>query len=73
MAILIKKSSRPHKWVRLTKYCDITGDTKHGVHARRQKGIWVDGKHTILGPDKKIWVNLEETEKWVEFGNKVKQ
>ncbi len=68
--IIVNKGAKPHKWVRVNKYCELTGDTPASVHARRHKGQWLDGKHTIIAPDGKLWINTEETEKWVEFGNK---
>lgn len=73
MAVFWQKVSGPCKWVKLKRYCELTGDTSNAVHARRQKGVWLDDKHTKLAPDGKLWVNIEETEKWVEHGNKVNQ
>ena len=46
------------KWVMLKKYCQETGDT--------EAGIWADGKHSKVGPNGRIWVNVEEVQKWVE-------
>lgn len=57
------------KWVKLKKYCDVSGDTANAVHARRKKGLWLDGVQCRLGPDGNLWVNLAEVEKWVENGN----
>jgi len=54
------------KWVRLKKYCELSGDTAEAVKARRSNGKWAEGKHSKKGPDNKIWVNLEEVDKWVE-------
>ena len=53
-------------WIRLKKYCEISGDTADAVRWRRKSGVWADGKHSKLGPDKKIWVNIKEVEKWVQ-------
>lgn len=73
MPITVIKGAKSHKWIRLKKYCELTGDTSSAVHARRHKGIWLDGKQTTIAPDGKLWINTEETEKWVEHGNKVVQ
>lgn len=58
------------KWVKLKKYCQDSGDTSNAVHAKRKKGIWLDGVQCKIGPDGNIWINLTEVEKWVENGNK---
>ncbi len=58
------------KWVKLKKYCELSGDTINAVHAKRKKGMWLDEIQTKLGPDGNIWVNLIEVQKWVENGNK---
>ena len=72
MATKIVRPFRP-KWVRLKRYCELTGDTPSAVHQRRHKGIWPDGIFTKLGPDGKIWINIKEFEQWVESGNQEKQ
>lgn len=56
----------PLQWIRLAKYCELSGDTPDAVHARRRKKQWVDGLHCRLAPDGNLWVNLEEVNRWVE-------
>ena len=58
------------KWVKLKKYCLDSGDTANAVHAKRKKGVWLDGIQCKMGPDGNIWINLIEVEQWVEKGNK---
>lgn len=58
--------SRPLTWVTLAKYCVLSGETKQAVYAKRKKSIWLEGVHSTLGPDGKIWVNIKEVEKWVQ-------
>ncbi len=31
------------KWIFLEKYCQLTGDAKEAVYARRKRGDWLDG------------------------------
>lgn len=57
------------KWVKLKKYCEVSGDTANAVHARRKKGLWLDGIQCRLGPDGNLWINLAEVEKWIESKN----
>lgn len=56
------------KWVKLNKYCELSGDTVKAVYTRRSRGVWIEGVHSRLAPDGKLWVNLEEIAKWVETG-----
>ncbi|MFH7043699.1 excisionase [Paucibacter sp. JuS9] len=56
----------PLQWVRLAKYCELSGDTSDAVHARRRKRQWTDGVHCRIGPDGNVWINLSEVNKWVE-------
>lgn len=56
----------PIRWVRLSRYCELTGDTADAVHKRRRSGRWLDGVHSRIGPDGKVWVNLENSQRWVE-------
>jgi len=54
------------KWIKLSKYTELSGDTSNAVHAKRKKGIWLDGKQCKIGPDGKLWINTQEVESWVE-------
>jgi hypothetical protein len=58
------------KWVKLKKYCADSGDTPSAVHAKRQKGQFIDGIHCKVAADGNLWVNVEEVDKWVENGNR---
>lgn len=53
------------KWIKLEKYCEISGETKNAVHGRRRSGVWVDGREckVVLGS---LWVNTEAVEQWIE-------
>ena len=58
----------PLRWIKLTVYCQLSGDSPDAVHARRRKQQWTDGLHCKLGPDGNLWINPEEVNKWVENG-----
>lgn len=55
-----------YRWVLLSEHCRRTGETSQMVHTRRKRGIWLDGKHTKLASKKRLYVNIEEYNKWVE-------
>jgi hypothetical protein len=42
------------KWVKLKKYSQDSGDPANAVHAKRKKGIWLDGVQCKIGPDGNI-------------------
>lgn len=58
------ETSHPVFWVKLKKYCELTGDTAAAVHARRRSGKWLDGVQCRIADDL-LWVNLAEAQKWV--------
>ena len=55
------------RWVTLQHYCELTGESAGAVYARRRKGEWLDGVHTMMRK-RRLWINLPETEKWLIFG-----
>lgn len=58
-----------YRWIKLTKHCEVTGDTPDAVHARRRKHQWQDGVQCRIGPDGNLHINPEEYNKWVESSN----
>ena len=62
-------SVRMMKWVKLKRYCEVSGDTQSAVHAKRKKGIWIDGQHCVVAEDGNLWIDLGEVERWVEHGS----
>lgn len=55
------------RWITLRKYCQEFGETPNAVRKRRERGEWVDGRHTQVR-NRRIWVNTEAAQKWVENG-----
>jgi hypothetical protein len=58
------------RWVKLSKYCELSGDTANAVHSKRKKGQFLDGVHCKIASDGNLWVNVEAVEKWVEQGSR---
>ncbi len=47
-SLMINMDNRqPIKWIRADAYCRYTGDTKHAIYARCQRGEWLLGNHYI--------------------------
>ena len=59
------------KWILLEKYCQLTGDTKEAVYARRKKGNWLDGVQCVL-VRRRIRVCLAEVDQWIQKNSGVK-
>lgn len=57
------------RWVKLQRYCEISGDTPDAVQAKKRRGLWRDGVHIKKAPDGCLWVNLDEVDRWVEQAN----
>lgn len=53
------------KWVKLGKYCELSGDTEDAVYNRRRKGVWLDGRECKLVHGS-LWVNTEAVNEWIE-------
>lgn len=56
------------KWVKLKKYCELSGETPESVHGKRRKGQFVDDVHCRIAGDGNLWINVEAVERWVEQG-----
>jgi hypothetical protein len=60
----------PIRWVKLGRYCELSGDTRDAVHARRASGKWLDGVHCRI-VDHMLWVDLIAVSDWIEAGGGV--
>lgn len=61
----VTKASNRIRWVKLHKYCELTGDTPDGVYAKNRRKIWKADQHYRKAPDGCLWINLDEVENWV--------
>lgn len=56
--------NHPLEWVKMAKWCELSGDTPNAIHARRKLGKWLDGMECKV-VDGNLWVNLAAAERWV--------
>jgi hypothetical protein len=61
----VKPPVVPLDWIKLDRYCELTGDTPGAVHARRRKRQWTNGVQCIVGPDGNLWINPAAFNAWV--------
>jgi hypothetical protein len=52
------------KFIKLGKYCELTGDTPMAVHNRRRRGHWIDGVHCMVLSGRRLWINPAEVNLW---------
>lgn len=57
----------PIKWLKLEKFCELTGETRGSVHARRECGEWLDSIH-VQKREGRIYVSIDAFNRWVEHG-----
>ncbi len=53
-------------WVRLKKYCDMTGESEDTLKKKRYTGQIIDGYHSKVAADGALWVHVERMSEWVE-------
>lgn len=53
-------------WVLERRLMELTGLTTDQVKKRRPQ--WIEGRQWKWGPDRAIWYNLREINRWVESG-----
>ncbi|MTI12400.1 excisionase [Sansalvadorimonas verongulae] len=54
------------QWVRLKKYCELSGETKGSVNHKRAAGLWLEGQEFRVADDSCVWINLEAVNRWAE-------
>lgn len=57
--------------VKLSKWCELTGDTADAVHSRRKRLEWREGVHWHLR-GAHVWIDTVEAQKWVRGEQKLK-
>lgn len=65
--MMLPNNTLPLHWVRLSKFCDLTGDTRTAVNNRVRAGKWLRDVH-VRAPDgsKELWVNLVAVNDWCD-------
>lgn len=53
-------------WVTLSRYCEITGETRQAVHVRVTTGRWQRGVHYSRPDGGNAWINVHAVLQWVQ-------
>ena len=54
------------QWVRLNRYCHLTGETPDTLKKKRYQGQIIDGYHAKVATDGALWVHVARMSEWVE-------
>lgn len=63
--------NNPSRWVLIKRLAEITGYSEDAVRHKVKNGTWPQGRIWRKAPDGRIFVNLEEFERWVENGKQL--
>jgi hypothetical protein len=53
-------------WIRLSKYIEVTGESRSTLLRLRHKGSIIHGYHYRTDPMDRLWINTERMAEWVE-------
>lgn len=53
-------------WIRLSKYIEVTGESRSTLLRLRNKGSIIHGYHYRTDPMDRLWINTERMTEWVE-------
>ncbi|MBS0466032.1 MAG: excisionase [Proteobacteria bacterium] len=58
-------SSESTGLVTVRKAAELTGLSEKAIRRKREEGIWLEGREIVVGPDKRIYVDIAAFQKWV--------
>ena len=51
--------------VTIRKAAELTGLTEKAIRRKREEGVWREGREIVVGPDGRLYVDMEAYERWV--------
>jgi hypothetical protein len=54
------------RWVRIPRFCELSGYTDKAVRAKMEQGVWLEGREWRRAPDGHVFINPEAVDLWVE-------
>ena len=52
--------------VTIKKAAELTGLSEKAIRRKREEGVWREGREIVIGPDKRIYIDLNWYAKWVK-------
>jgi len=56
----------PARFVTIEMCAAITGLTRSAINKRMGRGYWIEGRQWRRAEDGRIWIDMQEVEKWVQ-------
>jgi hypothetical protein len=63
--------NNPSRWVLIRRLAEITGYSENAIRHKVKNGTWVEGRLWRKAPDGRIFLNVDEFERWVESDARV--
>jgi hypothetical protein len=51
--------------VTVKRASELTGLSEKAIRRKREEGIWREGRELLIGPDGRIYIDMEAYTKWV--------
>ena len=51
--------------VTVRKAAELIGLSEKAIRRKREEGIWLEGREIVVGPDMRLYVDIEAFQKWV--------
>jgi hypothetical protein len=54
------------RYLRVAKFCELTGWTDRAVRRKIQEGVWLEGREYRRAPEGSILIDMQGYNQWVE-------
>jgi hypothetical protein len=54
------------RYIKISKFCELTGYTEPAVRAKIRDGVWQIGREFRKAPDGHVLIDIEGYQQWVE-------
>lgn len=51
--------------VTVRRAAELTGLTEKAIRRKREEGVWREGREIVIGPDGRLYIDMEAYIKWV--------
>lgn len=56
------------RYVLVQKFVELTGYSQQAIYTKINQGVWTEGNQFIRSPDRRVQIDMEAYERWVEEG-----